>query len=94
MAEGSNWEAMNFASFYKLDNLTAIIDINRLGQSSGTIFEHDMNNYKKKFESFGFHTIVVDGHKVKEIASALANKKKGKPQAILAKTIKGKYFLD
>jgi len=52
-AEGSIWEAMNFASHYKLDNLCAIFDINRLGQSGPTMFQHDLNYYKNRTEAFG-----------------------------------------
>lgn len=56
MQEGSNWEAMNFASYYKLDNLVAIVDVNRLGQSAATSLDHDLTTYVKRFESFGFET--------------------------------------
>jgi transketolase len=96
MAEGSNWEAMNFASFHKLDNLVAIVDINRLGQSDATSLDHQVDVYVSRFESFGFNTISVDGHSVPEIVSALKQTKKGgdKPYAILAHTLKGKYFSD
>ena len=52
-AEGSIWEAMSFASHYKLDNLVAIIDVNRLGQSEATAFGHDMDVYQKRLEAFG-----------------------------------------
>lgn len=52
-AEGSVWEAMSFAGYYKLDNLVAIFDINRLGQSEPTAFQHDMELYKKRAEAFG-----------------------------------------
>mmetsp|Transcript_34472 Transcript_34472/g.34105 ORF Transcript_34472/g.34105 Transcript_34472/m.34105 type:complete len:388 (+) Transcript_34472:14-1177(+) len=96
MAEGSNWEAMNFASFYKLDNLVTILDINRLGQSDETSLGHSVDVYEKRFDAFGFHTFVVDGHSVSEIVKALEDSKNitDKPIAILAKTIKGKYFLE
>ena len=53
-AEGSVWEAMNFASHYKLDNLCAIFDVNRLGQSDPTMLEHDFETYKKRTEAFGW----------------------------------------
>ena len=53
-AEGSVWEAMNFASHYKLDNLCAIFDVNRLGQSDPTMLEHDFDTYKKRTEAFGW----------------------------------------
>ena len=52
-AEGSIWEALSFASHYKLDNLVAIFDVNRLGQSEPTAFEHDMDTYKNRLEAFG-----------------------------------------
>ena len=52
-SEGSIWEAMNFASYYKLDNLCAIFDVNRLGQSDPTMFEHDFDAYKRRTEAFG-----------------------------------------
>ncbi|XP_015761020.1 PREDICTED: transketolase-like isoform X2 [Acropora digitifera] len=90
-AEGSIWEAMNFASQYKLNNLCAIFDINRLGQSDPTMFEHDLEHYKKKTEAFGFHSIIIDGHSVEEVCMAFdkASEVKDKPTAILAKTFKG-----
>lgn len=96
MAEGSNWEAMNFASYYKLDNLIAIVDVNRLGQSDKTSLEHEIKTYKDRFTAFGFDTITIDGHSIKEIIGALskAKKAKGKPTAIIAKTFKGKYFIN
>lgn len=95
-AEGSIWEALSFATNNKLDNLVAIFDINRLGQSEATPFGHQMDIYKNRVESFGFETIVVDGHDVKALVEALntcANTK-NKPQAILAKTFKGKGFVN
>ena len=52
-SEGSIWEAMNFASYYKLDNLCAIFDVNRLGQSDPTMFQHDFDAYKRRTEAFG-----------------------------------------
>ncbi|KAK2571039.1 Transketolase, partial [Acropora cervicornis] len=90
-AEGSVWEAMNFASQYKLNNLCAIFDINRLGQSDPTMFEHDLEHYKKKTEAFGFHSVIIDGHNVEEVCMAFdkASEVKDKPTAILAKTFKG-----
>jgi transketolase len=93
-AEGSVWEAMDFAGYYKLDNLVNIIDINRLGQSQETMYQHDVEHFKLKCESFGWNTIEVDGHCVKEIVNAFeaARQFKGKPTCILAKTVKGKYF--
>lgn len=52
-SEGSVWEAMAFASYYKLDNLVAIIDVNRLGQSEAAPLQHDMETYRKRCEAFG-----------------------------------------
>lgn len=52
-SEGSVWEAMAFASYYKLDNLVAILDINRLGQSEPAPLQHDMETYRKRCEAFG-----------------------------------------
>ncbi|KAL5267868.1 hypothetical protein ACHWQZ_G004796 [Mnemiopsis leidyi] len=90
-AEGSIWEALSFASHYKLDNLVAIFDINRLGQSEAAPLEHDMDVYRKRVEAFGFHTMVVDGHSVEEILKALEEAKsvKNKPCALICKTYKG-----
>ncbi len=95
-AEGSVWEAASFASFYKLDNLIAIVDVNRLGQSAPTMIQHDMNIYEKRFSGFGFHTIVIDGHNVEEIIKAFeeARNIKDRPTAIIAKTLKGKFFVN
>merc|ERR1711899_469573 len=92
--EGNVWEALNFAGFYKLDNLCAIIDVNRLGQSDPAPLQHDMEQYRRRMESFNFHAIVVDGHDVAELIKAFdeAEATKGKPTIILAKTYKGKDF--
>jgi len=92
--EGNIWEALNFAGFYKLDNLCAIIDVNRLGQSDPAPLEHDMDTYWKRLKSFGFHAIVVDGHDIVELVKAFeeAANTKGKPTCILAKTYKGHNF--
>src|SRR5579872_3122198 len=83
LAEGQIWEAAAFAGHYKLDNLTVIADINALGQAEPTMYEHQMDIYKKKFESEGFATEVIDGHDVPAILAALDRAKatKGKPQA-------------
>uniref|UniRef100_A0A3Q2CQZ1 Transketolase n=1 Tax=Cyprinodon variegatus TaxID=28743 RepID=A0A3Q2CQZ1_CYPVA len=91
-SEGSVWEAMAFASYYKLDNLVAILDINRLGQSEPAPLQHDMETYRKRCEAFGWNTHVVDGHDVEELCKAFwhAQQVKGKPTCIVAKTLKGK----
>jgi len=93
-AEGSLWEAMHFAGRYKLDNLVAIFDVNRLGQSEPTALQHQMDVYRKRLEAFGFNAIVVDGHDVEELCKAFheASETKGRPTAIIAKTFKGKNF--
>ena len=91
MAEGQIWEAAEFAGHYKLDNLTVIADVNALGQSEPTMYQHDMETYRRKFESEGFATEVIDGHDVSAVLAALDRAKatKGRPQAIVARTIKG-----
>uniref|UniRef100_W5NEU8 Transketolase n=1 Tax=Lepisosteus oculatus TaxID=7918 RepID=W5NEU8_LEPOC len=91
-SEGSVWEAMAFASFYNLDNLVAIFDVNRLGQSEPAPLQHDTEVYRKRCEAFGWNTYVVDGHDVEELCKALwqAKQVKEKPTAIVAKTFKGK----
>lgn len=93
LAEGQIWEAANFASHYKLDNLIAIADINRLAQSQETMFGHHLKEYEKRFKAFGFETIVIDGHNFAEIDQAFqkaTSNSSGKPFAIIAKTFKGK----
>jgi transketolase len=93
-AEGSIWEALSFASIYKLDNLVAIFDINRLGQSEATAFGHQMDIYNKRLQAFGFESFVVDGHNIGKLLEAFnsASNTRDRPQAILAKTFKGKGF--
>ncbi|XP_033102223.1 transketolase-like [Anneissia japonica] len=91
-AEGSIWEACAFASHYKLDNLVLILDANRLGQSQPTALGHEMDTYQKRFDSFGWNSVVVDGHNVEDLCKVFheASVTKDKPTAILAKTFKGK----
>lgn len=92
VAEGGVWEAIAFASYYKLDNLTAIVDVNRLGQSAPTMLQHNLETYASRFEAFGWHAIIVDGHDIEQLINAFEQAKnvKGKPTVILAKTTKGK----
>ena len=93
LAEGQVWEAANFASFHKLDNLVAILDINRLAQSGETMFGHHVDEYANRFRAFGFDVFVIDGHNLEEIDNtlSLANRNSnGKPVAIVASTFKGK----
>uniref|UniRef100_A0A2K5ELS7 transketolase n=1 Tax=Aotus nancymaae TaxID=37293 RepID=A0A2K5ELS7_AOTNA len=89
LSEGSVWEAMAFASIYKLDNLVAILDINRLGQSDPASLQHQMDVYQKRCEAFGWHAIIVDGHSVEELCKAFGQAKH-QPTAIIAKTFKGR----
>ncbi|CAH2095009.1 unnamed protein product [Euphydryas editha] len=93
-AEGSIWEALHFASHYKLDNLVVIFDVNRLGQSEPTSLQHQMDVYDARLKAFGFHSLVVDGHDVSELIKAFdeAATVTGKPTAVIAKTYKGKGF--
>jgi len=91
-AEGSVWEGAALASHSDLDNLVAIVDVNRLGQSQATMYGHDVESYRQRFASFGWHTQVIDGHSVEETLAALesAIAFQGQPSAIIARTLKGK----
>jgi transketolase len=92
MAEGSIWEAFDHASFYELDNLTAIVDVNRLGQTGETMHGWNLGLYAERARSFGWHTLEIDGHDVEEIDGAYAEAAEttGRPTVILARTVKGK----
>src|SRR5213593_3393481 len=87
-AEGSVWEAGNVGAADKLDNLCGITDVNRLGQSRATMWDHDMEQFARRWRAFGWHAIVVDGHELTAILDALdeARRTKGQPTMILAKT--------
>ena len=91
MAEGNIWEGAAFAASIRLDNLVALADVNALGQSSRTMYGHDCDVYRRKFESQGWAAEVVDGHDVAAVAGALdrARAVRGKPFAIIARTEKG-----
>jgi transketolase len=90
IAEGSVWEAASFAGIYKLNNLIAIVDDNRLGQSQATPFGHDVSVYLKRFDAFGWRVEVVDGHDIEELVEVLSGiGLDDKPLAIIAKTYKG-----
>ncbi|MBP7794281.1 MAG: transketolase [Candidatus Saccharicenans sp.] len=90
-AEGAVWEAANAGREFKLGNLVAIVDVNRLGQSEPTMHQHDLKAYAKKFQAFGWEVYQVDGHKIEKIVEVLARTRLGtKPKVILARTIKGK----
>jgi transketolase len=96
LAEGSIWEAAEHAGHEHLDNLTAIVDVNRLGQRGPTRHGHDLDAYARRFQAFGWHTVEVDGHDVDAIDRAYgeAASTKGQPTAILARTLKGKGVAD
>ena len=91
-AEGSVWEAAQFASHIKLDKLCAIVDVNGLGQSGPTMLRHDVEAYVRRFEAIGWATVAVDGHSVPELLDAFekARATDGRPTAIIARTQKGK----
>jgi transketolase len=90
--EGSVWEGAEVAQHYHLDNLCAIIDVNRLGQSDPTMLQHDMDAYRSRWAGFGWHAIVVDGHDITALLDAFAEAAhtKDKPTVLLARTFKGK----
>jgi transketolase len=91
-AEGSVWEAANLAAIDNLDNLCAITDVNGLGQSRPTMWQHDMEQFARRWRAFGWHAIVIDGHVMEAILDAFdeARRTAGQPTMILARTIKGK----
>jgi transketolase len=91
MAEGSQWEAFEHAAFYELDNLVAIIDVNRLGQRGPTMHQWDLDSYANRARAFGWNAIEIDGHDVDAIDGAYQEATgAGKPTVIVARTIKGK----
>jgi transketolase len=92
IAEGQIWEASMAAAYYKLDNLTAILDKNEV-QATGPIVErYDTNPHPEKWRAFGWHVIEVDGHDIRQVVDALdkVDEVKGKPVMIIANTVKGK----
>ena len=104
MAEGNVWEAMNFASYYGLNNLCAVLDMNRLGQSQATMFEWDRETYRKRAEAFGWKVVEVDGHSIEELLGAFDRfdgaaagvtgsgaADRQRPLLIIAETVKGKH---
>ncbi|SFA94675.1 transketolase [Amycolatopsis marina] len=92
MAEGSIWEAFQHAGWAGLDNLTAIVDVNRLGQTRETMLGWDLDGYAERARAFGWHAIVVDGHDLDAIESAFAEARAntGRPTVLLARTLKGR----
>ena len=91
MAEGSMWEAFEHAGFHQLDNLTAIIDVNRLGQTGETMHGWDLDAYRRRAEAFGWKAIEIDGHDVAAVDRALARaiEVTGQPTVVIARTEKG-----
>ena len=91
-AEGSIWEAFEHAWHYELDNLTAIVDVNRLGQRGPTMDEWQLDHYRARAEAFGWNAIEIDGHDVEAIDAAYAEAEAatGRPTLIVARTVKGK----
>lgn len=90
-AEGAVWEACAFASHYQLNNLIALVDVNRLGQSQPTMLQHDLETYAQRFRAFGWEVATIDGHDFVQILDALDRVDTIKrPYAILARTLKGK----
>jgi transketolase len=96
LAEGSIWEALDKASYYKLSNLIAIVDVNRLGQRGETDIGWDVDAYAKRAEAFGARTIQIDGHDLSVIdhafVEAASHTAGDQPTVIIAKTIKGRGF--
>jgi transketolase len=91
LAEGSIWEAFEHAGHYELDNLTAILDVNRLGQRGETMVGWDVERHAGRVRAFGWHAIVVDGHDVEAVDRAYSEAvaTSGRPTAVIARTEKG-----
>ena len=93
LAEGSVWEAFDKAAFYRLGNLTVIVDINRLGQRGPTELGWDVDSYARRVEGFGCRAIPIDGHDLGEIEKAFVDAAEAeRPTVILARTRKGRGF--
>ena len=92
LAEGSIWEAIDKAGYYRLGNLTAIFDVNRLGQRGETEYGWHTEVYRQRAEAFGAHAVVIDGHDLEQIDAALreARQATDRPTVIVARTVKGK----
>lgn len=92
ISEGSVWESVQLGVHYKLNNLVAIVDCNRLGQSTEVLYDHDTQRYAEIFSSFGWRAFHVDGHNIEALMRVLdaAKEEKDRPVVIIAKTIKGK----
>ncbi|MFF2846457.1 transketolase [Streptomyces sp. NPDC058001] len=96
MAEGSIWEAAEHAGYEHLDQLTLVVDVNRLGQHGPTRHEWDLDAYARRLSAFGWHTVAIDGHDVAAIDAALqeAAATVGRPTAVIARTHKGRGVKD
>ena len=94
LAEGSIWEALDKAGFYELSNLTAILDVNRLGQRGETEYGWNTDIYRRRAEAYGCTPVVIDGHDLTAVDRALGSSlsNTGRPTVVIAKTIKGKGF--
>jgi transketolase len=92
MSEGSQWEAIQIAAHYKLNNLIAILDVNRLGQRGETMYGHDLAAYQERIAPFGWETVCIDGHDFDQILEAYRKvlAVTDKPVMIIARTVKGK----
>jgi transketolase len=93
MAEGSQWEAIQLAGYYRLGNLIGIIDVNRLGQRGETMLGHDVDAYARRIAPFGWKTLTLDGHDMPQILHAFreaAADGQSQPVMIIARTLKGK----
>src|SRR6185437_1419567 len=92
LAEGSIWEAAEQAGYSRLDNLTVVVDVNRLGQRGPTRHGWDTAAYAARFRAFGWHALEIDGHDIAEIDRGFraAAAHLGTPTVILARTRKGR----
>lgn len=93
-AEGSVWEAAQWASLNGLDNVCATIDINDLGQSQPTMLDYHLETYRARWEAFGWQALPVDGHSIPDLLAAYetARRTTDRPTVVLARTVKGKGF--
>jgi len=91
-AEGSVWEAAESAAYHKLDSLCAITDVNGLGQSRETQYDHNLEAFTNRWRAFGWHAVSIDGHDLPAILQAFSDARmtKGRPTMIIAGTVKGK----
>ena len=88
--EGPVWEAFIAAAHYKLDNLTVIIDRNRMSVDGNTEELMAQRDMQKKMEAFGFESVTVNGHDIHQLLEVLKHKPEGKPYAVISETTKGK----